>query len=65
MALPVNIEDIIHQRVVENARIEYKADWNPKRSARKVQFDRTEIPARRGTICDGWETYTCDMDTRR
>ena len=30
MALPVNLYDLIHQRVVENARIEYKADWNPE-----------------------------------
>lgn len=30
MALPVNIYDLIHQRVVESTRIEYKADWNPE-----------------------------------
>ena len=30
MALPVNIADLIHQRVVESTRIEYKADWNPE-----------------------------------
>ena len=30
MALPVNITDLINQRIVENARIEYKADWNPE-----------------------------------
>lgn len=30
MALPINIEDLIYRRVVENARIEYKADWNPE-----------------------------------
>ena len=30
MALPVNVDDLIHQRVVENTRIEYKADWNPE-----------------------------------
>ncbi len=29
MALPVNIEDLIEQKVVESARIEYKSDWNP------------------------------------
>lgn len=30
MALPINIEDLICRRVVENARVEYKADWNPE-----------------------------------
>lgn len=30
MALPINISDLIKQRVVENARIEYKSDWNPE-----------------------------------
>lgn len=29
MALPINIDDLIHQRVVEQNRIEYKAGWNP------------------------------------
>ena len=26
MALPINISDLINRRVVENARIDYKAD---------------------------------------
>ena len=30
MALPINIDDLIYQRVVESTRIEYKADWNPE-----------------------------------
>ena len=30
MAIPVNIENLIHRRVVESARIEYKAEWNPE-----------------------------------
>ncbi len=30
MALPINIEDLIHQRKVERTRIEYKSDWNPE-----------------------------------
>ncbi len=29
MALPVNIKELIEQRVVESTRIEYKSDWNP------------------------------------
>ena len=30
MALPVSVENIIRQRVVESSRIEYKAEWNPE-----------------------------------
>lgn len=30
MALPINIHDLIKRRVVENARVEYKSDWNPE-----------------------------------
>ena len=30
MALPINVEDLIHQRKVERTRIEYKAGWNPE-----------------------------------
>jgi hypothetical protein len=33
MALPLNIDDLIHQRKVESARIEYKKDWNPEKVA--------------------------------
>lgn len=29
MALPINIEDLIHQKVVEQSRIEYKEGRNP------------------------------------
>ena len=30
MALPINVSDLIKQRVIESARIEYKGDWNPE-----------------------------------
>lgn len=30
MALPISVTDLINRRVVENARVEYKADWNPE-----------------------------------
>jgi ATP-dependent DNA helicase RecG len=30
MALPININDLITNRIVESARIEYKANWNPE-----------------------------------
>ena len=30
MALPINIDDLIQRRVVDNARVEYKCDWNPE-----------------------------------
>ena len=29
MAIPINMEELLHQRVIESARIEYKTDWNP------------------------------------
>ncbi|MCL1917898.1 MAG: putative DNA binding domain-containing protein [Peptococcaceae bacterium] len=30
MAIPININDLINSRIVENARIEFKANWNPE-----------------------------------
>ncbi len=30
MAIPINIADLINRKVVENARVEYKANWNPE-----------------------------------
>lgn len=30
MTLPINISDLINRRVVEDARVEYKSDWNPE-----------------------------------
>lgn len=30
MAIPVNIDDLINQRIVESTRIEFKSDWNPE-----------------------------------
>jgi len=29
MAIPVNIDDLINQRVVESTRIEFKSSWYP------------------------------------
>lgn len=29
MAIPVNIEDLLHKRKIESARIEFKKGWNP------------------------------------
>ena len=29
MAIPVNVEDLINQRIVESNRIEFKKSWNP------------------------------------
>ena len=29
MAIPINVEELINQRVVESTRIEFKSDWNP------------------------------------
>ena len=36
MSLPLNIDDLIHQRKVESARIEYKKDWNPEKDLHSV-----------------------------
>ena len=36
MALPLNIDDLIHQRKVESARIEYRKDWNPEKVLHSV-----------------------------
>jgi len=30
MAIPVNIDDLINLRVIEGARVEFKANWNPE-----------------------------------
>ena len=30
MALPINVGELIENRVVENTRIEYKSDWDPE-----------------------------------
>jgi len=30
MAIPINVNELINQRVIESARIEYKANWNPE-----------------------------------
>lgn len=30
MAIPINIEELLWRQVIESARIEYKADWNPE-----------------------------------
>lgn len=30
MALPISIEALIKQQIVENTRLDYKRDWNPE-----------------------------------
>ena len=30
MAIPININDLVNRRVIENARVEFKANWNPE-----------------------------------
>lgn len=30
MALPVNIDELLHGRVVETERLEFKEGWNPE-----------------------------------
>lgn len=36
MAIPVNIGDLIHQRIVKFTRIEYQADFNPDPIIRSI-----------------------------
>ena len=36
VALPLDIDDLIHQRKVEGARIEYKRGWNPEKVPHSV-----------------------------
>ena len=44
MALPLNIDDLIHQRKVESARIEYKKDWNPEKVLHSVCAFANDMP---------------------
>ena len=32
MAIPVNIEDLLHKRKIESTRIEFKTGWNPDKT---------------------------------
>ena len=34
--MPLNIDDLVHQRKVERARIEYKKDWDPEKVLHSV-----------------------------
>lgn len=34
--LPINLQDLLHQHVVEGERIEYKAGWNPDSIMRTI-----------------------------
>jgi ATP-dependent DNA helicase RecG len=36
MSLPINIDDLIRRRVVENTRVEYKKGWNPETTIRSI-----------------------------
>ena len=30
MAIPINISDLPNRRIIDNARVEFKANWNPE-----------------------------------
>jgi len=47
MALPLNTDDLIHQRKVEGARIEYKKDWNPEKVL-SIQFVHSQTTSTTG-----------------
>lgn len=36
MAIPVNIEDLLHKRKIESTRIEFKTGWNPDKIYRTI-----------------------------
>ncbi|WP_416333812.1 helix-turn-helix domain-containing protein [Bacteroides faecis] len=36
MAIPVNIEDLLHKRKIESTRIEFKKGWNPDKIYRTI-----------------------------
>ena len=45
MAIPVNIENLIHRRVVESARIEYKAEWNFEENEKEIDLIKDAVRA--------------------
>ena len=36
MAIPINIEDLLHKRKIESNRIEFKLGWNPDKIYRSI-----------------------------
>jgi hypothetical protein len=49
MVLQLNIDDLVHQRKVESARIEYKKDRNPEKVLHPVRACG-ERPRRAGSL---------------
>lgn len=41
MAIPVNIEDLLHKRKIESTRIEFKKGWNPDKIYRTIVLSPT------------------------
>ena len=54
MSLPLNIDDLIHQRKVESARIEYKKDWNPEKVLHSVCAFANDIDNWGGGYIRSW-----------
>jgi len=48
VVLPLNIDDLIHQRNVEGARVEYKKDWKPEKVLHSVCAFANDIDNWRG-----------------
>ena len=36
MAIPINTDDLVNLRVIESARVEFKANWNPESSLHSI-----------------------------
>lgn len=43
MALPINVEELIRNNIVESTRIEYKSDWNPESVVHSVTAFANDI----------------------
>lgn len=41
MALPINVGELIENRVVESTRIEYKSDWDPEPIVHSMDMAQT------------------------
>ena len=51
MALPINMDDLINQRVVESTRIEFKGDWNPNPIIHSICAFANDIDNVGGGLC--------------
>ena len=71
MKLPINIEELLDGKAVENDRIEYKTGWNPDAIYRSIcafanDFDETGIPTIQDELkANGSPKATIETDEER